>query len=710
MSEKNNIERIVNKFKVAYYIALLTAFVVIFRIVSLQYMDKERVTADDIYDEQEISANRGSILATDGRPLAISVPSYQIRMDCVAPHDTTWNNEINALASSLSSLFKNKNASTYKKELEKARADKKRYYTIGNRNISYLEMKQVENFPIFRHGKFKGGLMLIPKNKRENPYGSLALRTIGYTNEVGEGVGIEKSFNYKLEGEPGKQYIMRQLGGKYIRVAGEDVIPAKDGLDIRTTIDIDIQETAEKALREQLAKSDLLEGGTAVVMEVSTGAIRAIVNMKKMGNGKFDESYNYAIGEATEPGSTLKLATLVSLIEDGYITLDTPTDGGNGEWYYNKVKFSDTRIGGYGKMTVQEAFGKSSNVCFAKLAIDHYGQSADDERTFVSRITNMKIGEKFSLDIDGEGYSTIYTPDDTKMWSKVSLPMMAIGYGLLITPLHTLTFYNAIANNGKMMKPYFVEDFEQDGEIKEVFKPQVISGAICSKGTIKEVKKALRHVVEKGTAAKYNDPRYEFSGKTGTAQIATNGRYVDDLGYRRHQASFAGFFPSDKPKYSCIVVLYSAKTRQNFYGGTWATPVFKQIADHIYTTHPEWESPVKAKGLTPADHPSVAGGMASEVRRTLEHLPVKGEVTIPKEGLIYMKENGNSLTYQKMKIETEVMPDVMGFGLKDALYILENEGYTVSFEGKGRVIKQIPAPGDTVNYGSKATLILKESR
>ena len=706
MQDKNNVETIVTRFKWIYYGALLLALVVIFRIVSIQH-DDNRVTKDDIYDTQTIDAKRGSILATDGRPLAISVPSYQIRMDCVAPHDTVWKKEIGALCSSLSSLFRNKSASAYKTELEKARASKKRYYTVGNRNISYLEMKEVEKFPILRHGKFKGGLMLVPKNKRENPYGSLALRTIGYTNEVGEGVGIEKSFNYKLQGEPGKQYIMRQLGGKYIRVAGEDVTPAKDGYDIRTTIDIDIQEVAERAMREQLAKSNLLEGGTAIVMEVSTGAIRAIVNMKKMKNGKFDESYNYAIGEATEPGSTLKLATLISLIEDGYITLDTTTDGGNGEWYYNKVKFSDTRAGGYGKMTVQEAFGKSSNVCFAKLAIEHYGQSSDDERTFVSRITNMKIGEKFGLDIDGEGYSIIYTPDDTRMWSKVSLPMMAIGYGMLITPLHTVTFYNAIANGGKMMKPYFVECFEQDGDVKESFKPQVISGAICSKGTVNEVKKALRHVVEKGTAAKYNDPRYQFSGKTGTAQIATNGRYVDNDGYRRHQASFAGFFPSDKPQYSCIVVLYSAKTKANFYGGTWATPVFKQIADHIYTTHPEWNTPVKGRGVEPVDLPNIAGGMASEVKKSIDNLPVRSNTIVPKEGWITVDETAGAMNIRKMKIETGIIPNVMGLGLKDALYILENEGYTVSFEGHGRVMEQTPAPETEAGNECQVKLILK---
>lgn len=710
MADNKKIERIVGSFKILYFVALFGAFVVLFRIVSLQYFVEDRTSIDDIYTEQAIEAKRGSILATDGRPLAISVPSYQIRMDCLAPHDTIWKRELNALSSSLSELFKNKSSKSYYKELQQARKDKKRYYTIGNRDISYLELQEVKEFPIFRHGRFKGGFLVVPKNRRENPYGSLALRTVGYINEVGEGVGIEKSFNYKLEGTPGKQYIVRQLGGQYIRVAGEDVTPAINGYDIRTTIDIDIQEAAEKALRGQLAKSDLLEGGTAVVMEVETGAVRAIVNMKKMANGKFDESYNYAIGEATEPGSTLKLATLVSLIEDGYVTLDTPTDGGNGEWYYNKVKFSDTRTGGYGKMTVKEAFGKSSNVCFAKLAVEHYGNTQEDEMTFASRFTNMKIGEKFGLDIDGEGYSTFYTPADKSMWSKVSLPMMAIGYGFLITPLHTLTFYNAIANDGKMMKPYFVEDFEQDGKIKEVFKPQIISGAICSKSTVKEVKKALRHVVEEGTASRYDDPRYQFSGKTGTAQMATDGRYVDNAGYRRHQASFAGFFPSDNPKYSCIVVVYSAKTRQNFYGGSWATPVFKEIADNIYTTHPEWHEPVRGRGKDAGDYPKIAGGHASEIRKSIDQLPVKDDIEIPEDGWVNFKCEDSTVVASSMKIESELMPDVIGFGLKDALYILENEGYQVSFTGKGHVVEQYPLPGDTIPFGGKTRLVLKESK
>lgn len=703
MSDNKNISKIVKRFVWVYLVAAMLGVVAVSRVIYLQFLSDDIVTEKDIYNTQELEAVRGSILAFDGRPLAVSMPYFQIRMDCVAIHDTLFNKDVGRLAACLAGLFRDKSAKAYKTELIKARNDGNKYKLIGNRSIDFVELKELKQFPIFEKGKFKGGLIVVQKNKRTNPYGNLAGRTIGYINEDGGGVGIENSFDYKLSGTPGKQTIARQLGGDYIPVAGEKVIPAVDGFDIRTTIDIDIQEAAETALREQLSKSDVFEGATAVVMEVSTGAIRGIVNMKKKPNGGYDESYNYAIREATEPGSTLKLACLVSLIEDGYVTLDTPIDGGNGEWFYYGFRFSDTHRGGYGMLTVKDAFAKSSNVCFAKLTVEHY---ANDEAGFVAKITNMKIGEKLNLEIEGEGYSTIHTPDEA-YWSKSTLPNMGIGYAMLLTPLHTLTFYNAIANDGKMMKPYLIEDFERDGVVDEQFEPQVISGSICSKSTVREVKKALRGVVEKGTAARYDDNRYEISGKTGTAQIAENGHYIDKNGYRRHQASFAGFFPSENPKYSCIVVLYSGKTRANFYGGTWATPVFKQIADKIFTSHPEWSEPIYAEGILPPDNPNIAPGKADEENITLSALPIKDTPkNLPRAGWISITEKDSSLVAGKLTIERNYVPNVLNMGLKDALYILENEGYKVSFNGKGRVVRQIPAPDTELKPKNTITLEL----
>jgi cell division protein FtsI (penicillin-binding protein 3) len=704
MSENKYIEKTVRRFTFVYIFTAILSIAVIIRIISLQYFSNDKVTTADIYNTQELEARRGSILAEDGRPLALSMPYYQIRMDCVTVSDSVFKADIGNLSKSLALMFGDKSASAYKSDITKARSNKNQYKLIGDRSIDFLELKELKEFPIFCLGKFKGGLIVVQKNKRTNPYGSLAHRTIGYINEDGGGVGLENSFNYKLEGTPGLQYVKRQLGGDYIPVMGIDAIPAQDGYDIRTTIDIDIQEAAEMALKEQISKSDVFEGGTAIVMEVSTGAIRAIANMKRMGNGSYDESYNYAIHEATEPGSTLKLAALISLLEDGYVTLSTPVDGGNGEWKYKGTLFSDTHVGGYGKLNVKEAFAKSSNVCFAKMIAEHYG---NDEATYVSRITNMKIGEKYNLEIEGEGRSTIHTTSDSD-WSGVTLPMMGIGYAMLLTPLHTLTFYNAVANNGRMVKPYFVEDFEKDGKVEETFESQIITGAICSQKTIREVKEALKYVVEYGTAARYKDERYEFSGKTGTAQIAFDGKYKDSQGYRKHQASFAGFFPSDDPKYSCIVVMYTGKTRSNFYGGTWATPVFKQIADKIFTSHPQWQKPLYAKGIIPPDNPDIAPGKATQEKISMMELPMKERPEIPSSGWIKIEENGSRMVAKKIDIEKNHIPDVINMGLKDALYILENEGYSVEFYGRGRVKEQNPAPGTIVSNNSTVLLKLSE--
>lgn len=702
MPENRSIEKFIKSFRIIYYLIWLAVFFVIGRIIQIQYFYGEIVDKGDIYRKEKIEAGRGSILAIDGRPLATSMPYYQIRMDCASIHDTVFSKDIGKLANNLSKLFKNKSAAAYKKELLQARRKGNRYKLIGNRSIDFLELEKLKNFPIFNLGQFRGGLIIIQKDSRTHPYGRLAYRTIGYTTEDGIGVGIEGSFDHILAGKPGLQTTMRQLGGEWIPVNGEPFTHAEDGADIRSTIDIDIQESAENALREQLSKSDLLEGGTAIVMEVGTGAIRAIANMKKMAHGKYDESYNYAIRDATEPGSTMKLASLINLIEDGYVTLDSPVDIDNGSWNYAGKLFTDSHRDERKTITVLEAFESSSNVGFARLVVDHY---SNNESGYVSKLHNLKINEYFNLDIDGEGRALLYTPED-KMWSKLSLPMLGIGYGLLLTPLHTLTFYNAIANNGKMMKPYFVDSFEKNGKATTIFSPQIISGSICSKRTVKEVKKALRAVVENGTAKRYDDKRYQISGKTGTAQIATNGRYVDASGYRRHQASFAGFFPSDSPKYSCIVVIYSNKTRGNYYGGSWALPVFKAIADKIYVTHPKWETAIECSNIKPKDNPSIAAGLSKNIDILVKNIPMNDVENIKENQWVTINNNNNIITATEIDIEQNIVPNVLNMGLKDALYLLENEGYIVKIEGQGRVSEQKPEPGTHLHKKGSVTIKL----
>ena len=683
---------ILNRFRIVYLIFVLAGIIGIMKIIKIQHFEDKIVTDKDFYREVTIKAKRGSILSDDGHLLSTSTPFYWIRMDCTVAHDTIFNKGVNGLAKGIASIFKNKSSDAYVKQLRDARKNGNKYLRIGNRRVNFIELKKIEELPILKLGQFRGGIIIQEYNIRSRPYKNLANRTVGFINENGTGAGIELSYDHILKGKDGIQTKIRKIGGDWIPVPGEKNIPAVDGEDIKTTLDIEIQESAEIALTKQLSKSEILEGGSVIVMEVETGAIKAIVNLKKDLKGNYQELYNYGIGRATEPGSTLKLATLICLLEDGHVSLKDSIDCEAGEWRYAGTRFSDVKRGGYGKLSVQQAFEKSSNIAFAKLGIDAY---AENESYYVSRLHNLKINERFNLEIDGEGRALVYEPKD-QMWSKVSLPMMSIGYGLLLTPLHTLNLYNTVANDGKMMKPYFVDSFSKNGVITQQFQPTVLSGSICSKKTLRDVKKALLGVVEHGTAKSYKSDQYQFSGKTGTAQIATDGRYIDSKGYRKHQASFAGFFPSDKPKYSCIVVVYSEKTRGNFYGGTWAAPVFREIADRIFASHPDWSKIAKVNPNTTIDNPSIASGSTKDLQLLAQYLPMKDKPTISESAWD--------------DVSTGVTPNVCSMGLKDAIYLLENEGYTVNFQGKGRVIKQTPSAGSAIKKGDLVNILLAEQR
>lgn len=687
------------------------ALAVITKVIFMQFISPTEIQAEDIsYRTEAVEAIRGDILARNGSPFATSVPYYQIRIDCTVSNPDTFKNNVEGLSRALANFFKNKTAGEYKKELLQARKEGKRYKALGNRVVDYSELEQIKKFPILRLGANRGGIITEQKYKRNNPYGRLAYRTIGFINTEGVGVGIEGSCDYYLKGEPGQQTLQRMLGGEWRPINNsEGTIPPKDGYDIQTTIDIGIQEAAEKALREQLAKGDNVEGATAIVMEVKTGAIRAIANMKKNSNGGYDESYNYAIGDATEPGSVFKLITLVSLLEDGYVTLDTPVDAGNGKWSYGGHTYSDVTHGGYGLVTVKKAFEKSSNVAFAKLAVEHY---ASNEKKYVDRIQSMKVGERFNLDIQGEARAAIYAPGDA-MWSRSSLSSMAIGYATLLTPLHTLTFYNAIVNNGKMMKPYFIDNYQQNGEVVKQFMPQEISGSICSRSTAKAAQEAMRGVVAEGTGKALNNKNYQVAGKTGTARMSYGGKYgYEKNGYRRYQASFAGFYPADNPQYTAIVILYSGDTRGNFYGGSQAGPVFKQIADYIYSTSPEWNDPLSGKALAEKSLPQICNGKAEPTQTVLNKLGLEKKVvqtpSAERSGWQQFRKDTTHLFAETYATHTDSLVSVINMGLKDAVYLLENMGYRVNFSGYGKVTGQDPAPGAKITKKTVINLQLSE--
>ena len=704
MDSSNGTNRIFLRFFIVYAVFLALGGIAVFGIVKEQFLTKDKVTADDLYKQQVLKPVRGSILACDGSPLAVSIPVYGLRWDSMVVADSTYKKSADSLAQSLSRLFRDKTAEQYRAEMDIARMKKNRYARICPREVDFGELEDIQNFPIFRLGQFKGGLIVIKGSERVNPYGTLANRTVGSINTLGEGAGIEHTYDFRLRGKEGIQTVHRALGDEWLPVNGMPSVPAVDGEDIRSTIDVRIQEAAETELRNQLAMSDVFEGGTAIVMDVATGAVRGIANMYKRKDGTFDETYNYAFGHATEPGSTLKLAALTAMIEDGYITLDTEVDGGNGEWHYGGIRITDTHRGGYGKMTALQAFEKSSNIAFAKMVTGCY---ENDPAAYISRLHNMKLIEKLNLDIGGEAYAYILSPEDAA-WSKSSLASLGYGYALTVTPMHILMFYNAIANGGKMMRPYFIEDFERDGIPTEISGSSTVSGSICSSGTLAAVRKALRGVVENGTAKVCNDPRYAIAGKTGTARVAVNGRYEDEQGNRRYQASFAGYFPADDPKYSCIVVLYTGPTKGNFYGATWAAPVFKRIADKIYASHPEWNPPLYAHGITPPDSPSIASGLSGNGGMPVDYMPMSVRPSVKGRGWIKVEGGGKDVMYAvtDLEIENGIVPDVSGMGLKDALYLLENEGYKVTFTGSGRVASQTPLAGTALERGQNVSLIL----
>ena len=679
---------IFKRFKGIYKIFLALTLLVVGRILFVQYVgsSKDKTKGEELsFRAVRVEAVRGNILSYDGKTLATSVPYYQIRMDCVVPNDTIFAKNVDSLSLALANFFKDKSKDEYKKLITTARAKKKRYQAISDKSVTYSELAQIKKFPLFRLGRNRSGLIIEEKYRRTYPFGRLAFRTIGFINSQGDGTGIEAAYDHYLKGEDGQQIKQRREGGEWVPINGGQNILPNDGYDIRTTINIDFQEAAEEALREQIMKGYNVEGGTAVVMECATGAVRAIANLKKTAEGGFDESLNYAVGQATEPGSVLKLVTLVAILEDGKVTLDSPVECGGGSWEYMGQKVTDSHA--VGSTNVKGAFAHSSNVGFAKLATNAY---REDIEGYTKRLNDMKIGEKLNLDIRGEGIALIHNADYIKDHPGL-LASMGFGYGMTLTPLHTLTFYNAIANDGKMMKPYFIESFEKNGEVIKKFAPTVISGSICSKATAQKAKEALRAVVTEGTGRFINNERYHVSGKTGTARgLMDNGKYEKN-GLRRYQATFCGYFPAEKPLYSIIVILYSGAIAGTFYGASQAGPPFLHITDFIYANSPELKEVLKGNKKT-EENPSIANGIGKESSLVIGQLPVESKSSLIQTSnsneYVRFVKNSQGVRAEKGFIFTDSTVNVVGMGLKDAVYVLENQGYRVQAIGAGRVVSQ----------------------
>ena len=596
------------------YVAVaLMALGIVASIIVLQFNTPLKEEGKEIpYKWKDVDARRGDILACDGRPLVTSELAYALYIDATVAQDSVFKYEVAALSEKLANLFGDKSASDYEKQLREARRDKKYCVRFGSRTITFNELQQVKQYPMLStrwrsktrdgYGGRGGGCMAeeeeFKKIIRRNFYNKIAFRTLGWQNQDGSYVGLEGRYDYALKGVAGKQLVQKTAGGIFIPVSDVPEKPPRNGNDLVSTIDIDMQDAAETALRRQLSVKHgdmVFEAGCAVVMEVQTGAIRAIANLKRNPDGSYSEDYNYAVRQTAEAGSTFKLYTLIALLEDGKVSLEDEVDTGNGELKRPGFTFKDVKKGGYGKISVQQAFEKSSNVGFALLAENNY---KGNERQFVDRLYAMKLNEKMDLQIPGEGEQFVRYPTD-KSWSKLSLQWLSMGYEAELTPLKTLTMYNAVANNGRMMKPLFATELRDGGRTVETFPPEVISSAICSQATLQKVRQALEGVVARGTATNIRDTTYyKIAGKTGTARLAFGKEGYEQikggLKYHKYQASFAGYFPADQPKYSMVVVLYSEPTTvKGIYGATWAAPVFKEIADKIYINSPEWAEEVK---------------------------------------------------------------------------------------------------------------------
>ncbi len=683
------------------YLGMLLVGVLIFgRILYLQLVQGNKystLSAEQSLRDFTIQPNRGDILSADGRLLSSSVPYYEIHLDLNsnALDRNLFKRKLDSLSSCLSDLFKDKPAWQYKKELLDAYRKKSRYYLL-KRNVTYRQMKELKKFPVLRRGRYKGGLIIIQTNKRILPQRELAARTIGYvTNDDRSNVvGIEGAYNRFLKGQTGVRLMQRLSGNVWMPLKDANEVEPKDGYDVVTTIDIDIQDVAENSLKQQLIRNNA-DHGVVILMEVKTGNIKAIANLERDKDGNYRELYNYAIGESIEPGSTFKLPVLVAGLEDGAFSINDTVDTDHGRIkFYDKV-IKDTRPGGYGKITVKRVLEVSSNVGMSKLIMDHY---ADHPRDLIDRLYSMRLNKKLGIEIKGEGTPMIHYPGD-KYWSGISLAMISHGYEVRMTPLQILAFYNAIANNGVMVKPRFVKELKYHGRVVKKYGTVVLNPSICSKETLEKAHEMLEGVVENGTAKNLRNKVYKIAGKTGTAQIA-NEKYGYHVNHKiSYVASFVGYFPADDPKYSCIVVV-SAPSNSVYYGNLVAGPVFREVADKVYASSLDMQRDYLAYAGHSHDAPYSKNGLLSEMKYVFNKLGIsylEDKKTEDKWGRASSRDS--VVAVDPLKVTGFLVPNVRGMGLEDALFLLESDGLQVIADGWGTVKKQSVAPGTKAQPG-----------
>ena len=697
---------IITRAFILYAIIFLFGIMIIIKALSIYITEREELVKAAKTQEVRafiLESSRGNILADQEDLLATSVPNFDIRMDVANDNipDDLFYDKVDSLAIKLSELFPDHSQIYYKNLLINARKKKRRFQLI-RRKVTYTELQEIRNFPLLRRGKTRGGLIIIQRDHRQRPFGELAARTIGFVNEKENiFVGLEGYFNDVLKGTDGIQLRRRINHGDWIPIHDGQEREPVNGKDIKTTINIDIQDVAQKALLNKLKYHEAAKG-TVVVMEVKTGHIVAMVNLNyDPRDRQYHENYNFAVGQRYEPGSTFKLITIMAALENNKVKLSDSLIFNRSYITFHGKTMRDAHMYHQGHFTVREAFEHSSNMGLSTVAVNAFKDSTSQ---FVDFIYSTGINKKTGIEINGEPNPLIKHPVKNKnSWSRLTLPWMAIGYEVMLTPLQLLTYYNAVANNGKMIKPMLVTEIQQDGKTLKTFDTKVLNPQIASPSTIQQAQELLEGVVMRGTGRGLNNKNYKIAGKTGTAQISEGTSYNN--GPRRYNASFVGYFPADDPQYSMIVVVNKPK-KNGYYGATVAGPVFKEVANYIYANSISLKSNLIADTLK-TKAPAVTGPLwYADIEKINEFLSIPTTVYGDKSNWVFPDYQDDDCSYSPYNVKHGIMPQTRGMMAKDAVFLLEDMGLKVSINGRGRVVAQSIKPGKHVKKGNHVTLRL----
>lgn len=677
-----------------YAIVLVAGFFIIGKMVCIQLFWKPDKDVARFFlppsTKSVIEPDRGAIIGSDGKLLAMSTPMYQLYMDCTVLKsvfrgksnpdslERDWLSKAKAFSDGLAKEVGG-SAGDYYRMIVTGRKDGNRYMRLTT-DLDRGALLRLQKLPLMKEGRYKSGIIVNKRDSRQYPYGTLARRTIGYVkdnrNSNGNNhIGLEGKYDYALHGKEGEIWLRPTDNRERIQNYDSTYVKPEDGLNVRTTLNITLQDIVDKAMRKQMAANPKINEGCAVIMDVKTGAIRSMVNLTKdPKDSSLNEVYNMAIGFAAEPGSVFKATTLMTVIEDGFVkSLDDviPMNNGVIPGYPQ-----DTHIKGNGEISVLRGFEISSNYVFRYLAVKNYN---DNPKRFLDKLYMYKLGQAFDFDLKGLSEPYIPSPD-SKQWSATDLGSTAIGYSVKETPLHILTFYNAIANKGRMMKPYLVESIEKDGAVKTKKGPSVLNASICSKATADTMLRAMRAVTSEGTAKRLKGAKLTVAGKTGTSRQVLSKEEIDKYGMSspyvtkdgsyHNLATFVGFFPAENPKYSAIVCMKSDLIRGSLYGGVGPAAVMREVVDAIYVLDPEWGNAISSSAKVP-------------------------QMKLDRE------------IHEQADTKSPVVPDVTGLGLKDAMFIIENSGLRCRYTGTGHVTSQTPSPGAKATEGSAITLTLK---